>query len=1002
MKIKKLKFCFKIGCPRKSELYKWGDYYLARSFGEELRRKGHNYIIQILPQWHTDEDSDSDVVIHLRGLSKYKVKDKHFNIMWNISHPDDIEIEEYEKYDLILVSSIQYAKKLKEKVSKPVYTLLQFTDTNVFYPDFDVKLKSELLFVGNSRRVMRKAIQDVLPPPRELSVYGTEWENLIPAKYIKAKWFPNEKLRKLYSSCDILLNDHWDDMREYGFINNRVFDALACKTILVSDDFPELRQVLPEVLTYKDRKDLLNLIDDIYKKPNYYKSRTEQAYKRIIEFHTVERRVNEFLNILDNFKDRIHIKQQNATIGLKSNVKRLILSRVGYGKAYIFAQKVYQCFKQVSNKKAYKKKLGKLYDKITMRINPNYGLKTATNYCDESEIRALARRVATEIVEEQLTLVSIIIPNKNGIHYLKSLLPALKANTPYKAYEVIVVDNNSTDGSQKYIKSLGWSNLRLIESSKNLNFSESINLGAKYAKGEFLVFLNNDTIPLYGWLDELVKTIKNNPGCGVVGARLIYNKLDSKSKKGELMYPGCSIQHDGIKFRVSKESIIPYNLGKYKNPLIDSYDKKSEVEIPAVSAACMLTDKETFNKVDGFDANYYFGKEDVDYCLKVRKLKKKVLINRKSLLFHKEFSTQIKTSLSKRKKWRIHNEIIFKNKWEDYLHKKIWEELIFNKDRFWTENPLHIGFLVTEYSPHTTVGDLFSAKGLGEELKKRFGYKVSYFPRRPICEWKKIPESVDIVISMLEDFDIRKCDISPRTFKLAWIRGHIDEWLSRPWIHSYDGIIVTSKIAEEKVKKTAGEEKCWGIVPLGVPSYFISKDSEVERDIDVCFVGNIFDVPRDVVKCLDLTKNFNFHFYGKLEADSNHPWRPYHMGTVNHKDLPEVYQRSKIVIEDTAPFNKGTVNLRVYEAAASGALVIANETPGIEEVFGDSIEIYKDKEDLTKKIEYYLKNEGERKKKADKAKEIVINNHTFSQRAKEFRNILFKCFSLQEKKYFKN
>lgn len=175
----KYNFCIKIGVPTRSQLKKWGDYYLAKSLSDELIRNGHKCHIQILPEWDLGEDSQDDIVIHFRGLSRYKVKPGHFNIMWNISHPDDISIEEFEQYDMVLVSSQMFAEQLKNKIRVPVEVFLQFTDLSVFYPKLNDELRFPLLFVGNSRGVYRKIVKDASEASDELKIIGSGWEDII-------------------------------------------------------------------------------------------------------------------------------------------------------------------------------------------------------------------------------------------------------------------------------------------------------------------------------------------------------------------------------------------------------------------------------------------------------------------------------------------------------------------------------------------------------------------------------------------------------------------------------------------------------------------------------------------------------------------------------------------------------------------------------------------------------------------------------------------------------
>lgn len=635
---------------------------------------------------------------------------------------------------------------------------------------------------------------------------------------------------------------------------------------------------------------------------------------------------------------------------MKSKIRNGILNQIGYGKAYIFAQRTYHKINNVFMD------IKRCKNKINKVIQTMLSYKCYMNNTTKEEIGALARRVSRPIVDEDGPLVSIIINAVDtNLNHIKSVLTLIKTNTLYKNYEVILIGNKYDYRLKKYLRKSGNDAVKYVHVDRDKLYNEMLDSAVSCANGKYFAIINN-TLPLYGWLSELMITFTRTTDVGVVGARLIY-----------LNRPYAN---DYIQFKLFKDEIIPYNSTlNYGNPLYDDYDNDYEIEVPIINNSCIFTSKDILNRL--LEYKDYCILNSIDICVKIREMNKKIITNKKAIL------------LQNRKHIPNFNSIQ-----ERDLIKSVWTEKLENKEKFWSEIPLHIGFLVTEFSPYTTAGDLFSAYGLGQGLIERYGYQVSYFPRKPIFEWDKIPDSIDILIAMRPDHDIRKSEIFPRTIKIAWIRGSIDEWLDKPWVHHFDGIITSSQIVLQEAIKIAGKDKLWGVVPLAVPYDLLHNNTSLDRDIDVSFVGNIYEVPRDIVNNLDLSQGFDFHFYGKLEGGLTHSWKPYHKGIVYHKDLYKIYNRSKIVIEDTAPFNRGTVNLRVFEAAACGALIIANETPGIEELFGNDVLIYKDKEDLTAKIRYYLNNEEERKKEAEKIKKIILEKHTFSHRAQQFKKLI--------------
>jgi len=297
-----MEIAFKIGVPSHDELQLWGDYHLAKAMAEELAKYGHTCEIHILPEWKDPNDSKRDIIIHLKGLSRYRPRGGPINVMWLISHPEKISIRELNRYDAILVASKKFALELKKKVKTPVYTLLQFASTRVMYPDPDPDHSCELLFLGNSRNVYRPIVRDLLPTQFDLHVWGSRWEGLIPRRYIRGRYFPYEKARRLYSSASIVLNDHWDSMRKYGFINNRVFDALACKAFVLSDYCTDMDALFSGCLvSYEGRQDLHDKIETYINCPEKREDIARKGYMRVVSEHTVAHRVEELMEIFWRF-----------------------------------------------------------------------------------------------------------------------------------------------------------------------------------------------------------------------------------------------------------------------------------------------------------------------------------------------------------------------------------------------------------------------------------------------------------------------------------------------------------------------------------------------------------------------------------------------------------------------------------------------------------------------------------------------------------------------------
>ena len=289
-----------IKTPNPKGHHHWGDHFYAMALKKSFIKQGFNVEIHEKEDWYGHENED--IVIVLRGLTNYNVNYESINIIWNISHPDRISYSEYEKYDVVFIASDKYARLVKQKINSPVFALLQCCDPEVFYPKENDNLKeNEILFVGSTRNVYRDVIKDISKTKHSFSVFGPGWEDFIDEKYIKDDFVPNEMLNQYYSSCKILLNDHWEDMKENGFISNRIFDALACGCFVISDKMQEIDNLFEgNVITYNEVKDL-------DKKLDYYLThddeRNEKALKGkdiVLNNHTFDNRVDEIINALKN------------------------------------------------------------------------------------------------------------------------------------------------------------------------------------------------------------------------------------------------------------------------------------------------------------------------------------------------------------------------------------------------------------------------------------------------------------------------------------------------------------------------------------------------------------------------------------------------------------------------------------------------------------------------------------------------------------------------------
>lgn len=214
--------------------------------------------------------------------------------------------------------------------------------------------------------------------------------------------------------------------------------------------------------------------------------------------------------------------------------------------------------------------------------------------------------------------VSIVMPLFNKVDYTRACLEGLEAVRGAVPFEVILVDNGSTDGTRALLDGVeNRPGYRVVRSAENLGFARGNNAGAQLARGDCLLFLNNDTVPHAGWLEAMVAELESDAGIGIVGARLLYPDTGR-------------IQHAGLELING----VPDHV--HRHAKADAPEVNRPRDLDMVTGACLLIRKTVFDRLGGFDTGYVNGVEDVDLCLRVRDLGYRVRYCPKAVLDHHE------------------------------------------------------------------------------------------------------------------------------------------------------------------------------------------------------------------------------------------------------------------------------------------------------------------------------------------------------------------------------
>jgi GT2 family glycosyltransferase len=207
--------------------------------------------------------------------------------------------------------------------------------------------------------------------------------------------------------------------------------------------------------------------------------------------------------------------------------------------------------------------------------------------------------------------LNIIIPVLNNLSFTQKMLKSLTLTLPQNlVVELIIVDDASSDGTSEWLASLNtdvqdykqFKSIKILTNTSVLGYSKSNNLAAQHANGELLVLLNNDLVFEPGWLEPMLGMF-----VGRLTSPMVVGNLQYQPKTGAL-------DHAGVEVRLTDDA---------SHPVIDHMLKITDgkpYKVFAVTGACCLIARQTFELLGGFDEGYENGCEDIDLCLKVREM----------------------------------------------------------------------------------------------------------------------------------------------------------------------------------------------------------------------------------------------------------------------------------------------------------------------------------------------------------------------------------------------
>jgi GT2 family glycosyltransferase len=261
-------------------------------------------------------------------------------------------------------------------------------------------------------------------------------------------------------------------------------------------------------------------------------------------------------------------------------------------------------------------------------------------------LKELSERFASK--PSRSPVASVIVPVHNQVRFTLACIHSILDTDWGCDYEIIIADDNSSDPTQ-VLFGQHFPGVRYLRQESNLGFIENCNRAAKTAEGQYLIFLNNDTVVMKDWLDELINTFESAPKTGLAGSMLIY-------PEGRLQEAGGIVFCDGS----------AWNYGRFQDPSNPEFNYARDADY--CSGASLAIRADVWHKVGGFDTRYrpaYY--EDTDLAFKVRNAGYRVVYQPLSTVVHFEGISSGKSEKSGAKRFQRINQDKFYSKWGEVL-----------------------------------------------------------------------------------------------------------------------------------------------------------------------------------------------------------------------------------------------------------------------------------------------------------------------------------------------
>lgn len=563
--------------------------------------------------------------------------------------------------------------------------------------------------------------------------------------------------------------------------------------------------------------------------------------------------------------------------------------------------------------------------------------------------------------------MGIVVLTRDGRENLKRLLPRLRS-LAHDNVRIVVVDNDSQADTRDWLAR--QPGVEVLRNDHNASFSAACNQGAEAVDTDVLLFLNDDVEPLDDhWLGRMLEHLSGD--VVAVGAQLVYPRralMDGRVRD-------VSVQHLGI--GASPDGWGPPTITNLSGG--DADPGAAPRSVLAATAACLAVDRTAFDHVGGFDDRYDYGAEDVDLGFRLGQAGGQILVVPSAVLWHREGATRHQDDVDARARRQHANWRRLADRFGPALRHAVDEDRLSGRHELGT-SPFRLGITITRDLAEAGYGDYHVAHALADQFRT-FGWTVTFLERYRDA-WYDTTGDLDAVIVLHDSFDLRRV-ARPGLTLLAWIRNWTDRWVASPWFELIDVVVASSGGSAEAIQRDARVRDV-PIIPLATDPHRFTPGHEPRKG--VVLTMNHWGEDRGVEELIAAVPGVELYGKGWDDVPSvAAAWK----GQLDAAGLAALYGRAAVVIDQTAgpTLRFGALNTRVFDAVAAGATVVTDQVAGATEIFGpDVIPTWETPTDLGATVAKLL--EGEYDAATAQAREVVVAEHTWEARARQFRDLL--------------